>query len=75
MISEFFNMNGYGLYVWSAFTFTLTSITILFLITKIQYVKEKNKFLSKFGALDSKKAEIAKSQTTNKEILSSSQFI
>ena len=75
MISEFFNMNGYGLYVWSAFLFTLTSITILFLITKIQYVKEKNKFLSKFGALDSKKAEIAKSQTTNKEILSSSQFI
>tara|TARA_B100000902_G_scaffold105246_1_gene107377 strand:- start:410 stop:637 length:228 start_codon:yes stop_codon:yes gene_type:complete len=75
MISEFFNMNGYGLYVWSAFLFTLSSITILFLITKIQYVKEKNKFLSKFGALDSKKAEIAKSQTTNKEILSSSQFI
>ena len=75
MISEFLNMNGYGLYVWSAFSFTLISITILFLIIKIQYVKEKNKFLSKFGALDSKKAEIAKSQTTNKEILSSSQFI
>ncbi|MDA9598483.1 heme exporter protein CcmD [Candidatus Pelagibacter sp.] len=68
-------MNGYGLYVWSAFIFTLTSITILFLITKIQYVKERNKFVSKFGALDSRKAEIAKSQTTNKEILSSSQFI
>ena len=75
MISEFLNMNGYGLYVWSAFSFTLTSITILFLIIKIQYVKERNKFVSKFGALDSKKAEIAKSQTTNKEILSSSQFI
>ena len=75
MISEFLNMNGYGLYVWSAFLFTFISITTLFLITKIQYVKERNKFLSKFGALDSKKAEIAKSQTTNKEILSSSQFI
>ena len=75
MISEFLNMNGYGLYVWSAFSFTLTSITILFLIIKIQYIKERNKFVSKFGALDSKKAEIAKSQTTNKEILSSSQFI
>mgnify|MGYP001256448227 FL=1 len=75
MISEFFNMNGYGLYVWSAFSFTLTSITILLLIIKIQYIKERNKFVSKFGALDSKKAEIAKSQTTNKEILSSSQFI
>ena len=71
MINELFNMNGYGLYVWSAFFFTFTSFLTLYLITKIQYVKEKNKFISKFGALDSKKAEIAKSQTINKEILSS----
>ena len=75
MISEFLNMNGYGLYVWSAFSFTLTSITILFLIIKIQYVKEMNKFVSKFGALDSKKAEAARLQTINQEILSSSQSI
>jgi heme exporter protein D len=75
MINEFLNMNGYGLYVWSAFSFTLLSFTILYAITKIQYVKEKNKFVSKFGALDSKKAEVARSQTTNKEILSSSQSI
>ena len=75
MINEFLYMNGYGLYVWSAFSFTLLSFTILYVITKIQYVKEKKKFMSKFGALDSKKAEIAKSQTINKEILSSSQSI
>ena len=75
MINEFLNMNGYGLYVWSAFSFTLLSFTILYAITKIQYVKEKNKFVSKFGALDSRKAEVARSQTTNKEILSSSQSI
>ncbi|MDA9594715.1 hypothetical protein N9R60_00170 [Candidatus Pelagibacter sp.] len=68
-------MNGYGLYVWSAFSFTLLSFTILYVITKIQYVKEKKKFMSKFGALDSKKAEIAKSQTINKEILSSNRSI
>ena len=71
MINEIITMNGYGLYVWSAFFFTFTSFLTLYLITKIQYVKEKNKFISKFGALDSKKAEIAKSQTINKEILSS----
>ena len=75
MINEFLYMNGYGLYVWSAFSFTLLSFTTLYVITKIQYVKEKNKFMSKFGVLDSKKAEIAKSQTINKEILSSSQSI
>ena len=75
MINEFLNMNGYGLYVWSAFSFTLLSFTILYAITKIQYVKEKNKFVSKFGALDSKKAEVARSQIINKEILSSSHSI
>ena len=75
MINDLINMNGYGLYVWSAFSFTLASFTILYLIVKFQYVKEKNKFLSKFGALDSKKAEAARSQNINKEILSSSQTI
>jgi heme exporter protein D len=75
MINEFINMNGYGLYVWSAFSFTLLGFTSLYVIIKVQYVREKNKFVSKFGALDSKKAEVARSQTTNKEILSSSQSI
>ena len=75
MISEFLNMNGYGLYVWSAFSFTLLSFVILYTITRVQHVKEKNKFVSKFGALDPKKAETARSQIINKEILSSSQSI
>ena len=75
MINELLNMNGYGLYVWSAFSFTLLSFTTLYMITKIQYLKEKNKFLTKFGDLDSKKAELARLQTINKEILSSSQSI
>ena len=75
MINEFLKMNGYGLYVWSAFTFTFLSFTTLYLITKIQYVRERNKFVSKFGALDSKRAEVARSQTINREILSSNQSI
>ena len=75
MINELINMNGYGLYVFSAFSFTLLSFTALYLITKVQYEKERNKFISKFGALNSKRAEVARSQTINKEILSKSQFI
>ncbi len=75
MINEFLNMNGYGQYVWPAFLFTHLSLISLYLIIKIQYVKEKNKFISKFGALDSKRSEIAKLQTINKEILSNSQNI
>ena len=75
MITELLHMNGYGLYVWSAFMFTFVSFTTLYVITKIQYIKERNKFMSKYGALDSKKAEVARSQTINKEILSSSHSI
>ena len=75
MIEEIFYMNGYGMYVWSAFLFTFISFTALYVITKIQYIKEREKFMSKYGALDSKKAEAAISQTINKEILSSSQSI
>ena len=75
MINEFLHMNGNGLYVWSAFLFTFLSFSILYIVIKIQYVKEKNKFVSKFGALDSEKAQKARTQNINKEILSSSQSI
>tara|TARA_X000000368_G_C22697460_1_gene565275 strand:+ start:36 stop:263 length:228 start_codon:yes stop_codon:yes gene_type:complete len=70
MINEFVIMNGYGLYVWSAFTFTLISFTSLYIVIKVQYKKEKNKFIAKFGALNSERAAFAKSQSINKEILS-----
>ena len=75
MINETILMNGYGLYVWSAFAFTLLSFASLYLITKIQYVREKNKFISKFGTLNSERAVFAKSQSINKEILSNSSSI
>ena len=75
MIIKLLQMDGYGLYVWSAFLFTFVSFTILYVITKIQYTKERKKFMFKYGTLDSQKAEVARSQTINKEILSSSQSI
>ena len=75
MINELLHMNGYGLYVWSSFSFTLISFSVLYVITKKQYVKERHKFVIKYGALDAKKAEVARSQNINKEILSSSQNI
>ena len=75
MISEIFYMNGYGLYVWSAFTFTFLSFISLYLIVKRQYIKEKNKFIAKFGKLTSERASFAKSQRINKEILSNTSSI
>jgi heme exporter protein D len=75
MINELLNMNGYELYVWSAFSFTLLSFATLYLVTKVQYIREKNKFIAKYGELDAQKAKIARTQTINQEILSGSQSI
>ena len=69
MINEIISMNGYGLYVWSAFTFTLISFASLFLATKLQLLKEKRKFAYKFGSLNTEKIRIAELQKINKEIL------
>ena len=75
MINEFILMNGYGIYVWSAFIFTLTSFAILYFVIKIQFIKERKKFISKFGTLNSERAAFAKSQSINKEILSNTSNI
>ena len=75
MINDLLNMNGYGLYVWSAFVFSHLCLISLYIIIKIQFIKERDKFIYKFGALDSKRAEIAKLQIINKKILSISQSI
>ena len=72
MINEIIFMNGYGLYVWSAFIFTLLSFISLYVVIKIQFIKEKNKFITKFGKLNSERAAYAKSQSINKKILSNS---
>jgi heme exporter protein D len=75
MINETLLMNGYGLYVWSAFAFTLLSFLTLYVVTRIQYIKEKNKFIAKFGNLKSERAAFARSQRINKEILSNTSII
>ena len=46
MINEILFMNGYGLYVWSAFLFTFFSFSLLYIFIKIQ--SNKNKFFNKY---------------------------
>ena len=41
MINEIISMNGYGAYVWSAFSFTLIGFTSLYFVTKLQLSKEQ----------------------------------
>ena len=69
MINEIISMNGYGAYVWSAFSFTLISFATLYFVTKLQLLKEQKKFASKFGSLNVEKANAARLQNINKEIL------
>ena len=69
MINELFFMNGYEAYVLSAFGFTLLSFVSLYFVTKTQFVREQKKFIAKFGSLETEKAELAKTQRINKEIL------
>ena len=75
MINEILLMDGYGSYVWSAFAFTLLSFVSLYIVIRIQYNKEKNKFIAKFGTLNSERAAFAKSQSINREILSNTRSI
>ena len=72
MIYNFFLMNGYGIYVWSAFSFTCLSFASLFFIIKSQLDKETNKFSQKFYKLSPEKIKQARKQSTYKELLQSS---
>tara|TARA_B100000427_G_scaffold305786_1_gene292031 strand:- start:59 stop:283 length:225 start_codon:yes stop_codon:yes gene_type:complete len=74
MIEEAIFMKGYGLYVWSAFSFTLVSFATLYAFIKIKLVKEQKKFVIKFGLLEKEKAKVAKTQPINREILLSSKI-
>jgi len=69
MINEIISMNGYGIYVWSSFSFTLISFVALYTVIKIQLVKEKIKFDTKYLTLTSDKRQTVRVQKTYKGIL------
>ena len=75
MINELISMNGYGSYVWSAFSFTLISFASLYFVTMLQLSKEQTRFASKFGSLNEQKTKVAMSQNINIEILASTSKI
>ena len=72
MINEIISMNGYGTYVWSAFSFTLIGFAVLYAVIKVQLVKEQSKISSKFVSLTSEKIISAKKQETIRKILANS---
>tara|TARA_Y100001960_G_scaffold130228_1_gene138525 strand:- start:654 stop:887 length:234 start_codon:yes stop_codon:yes gene_type:complete len=71
MINDIISMNGYGIYVWSAFAFTLISFSVLYTVIKVQLVKEKIKFDAKYLTLSSEKKQVVRAQEAYKAILAS----
>ena len=69
MISDLILMNGYGIYVWSAFSFTLISFLSLYFIINLQLKKEQKRFEENFSTLSEEKYKVAINQEINKEIL------
>ena len=69
MISDLIFMNGYGVYVWSAFAFTLIGFLSLYFIINLQLKKEQKRFEKNFSTLSEEKYNIAISQEIHKEIL------
>jgi len=67
MIKELFVLNGYGLFVWSAFIFTFMSCFTLYLKTKKELKKQEAIFLIEY-----KQEPETKVETKNKEVLSGS---
>ena len=64
-------MNGYGLFVWSAFAFTLINFLTLYVIINRQLIKENKKFKLKFNHLEKIKYTEAYKQRTNQVLISS----
>ena len=64
-------MNGYGLFVWSAFIFTLINFFTLYIIINRQLIKENKKFELKFYHLEKIKYTEAYKQRTNQALVSS----
>ena len=69
MITDLILMNGYGVYVWSAFAFTLISFLSLYFIISLQLKKELKRFKENFSTLSEEKYNVAINQEIHKEIL------
>ena len=70
---NFITMDGYGLYVWSAFAFTFLVCLILFLKTRRTLKKLETEFKTEANNLSKEKLEVLKEKKIAQEILGSRQ--
>ena len=71
MMTSFFSMGGYGLYVWSAFIFAFLTCLILFIKTKKTLNKLERDFEKEVKKLSAEQAGILKTRKIPREILTS----
>ncbi len=69
MIIETLYLDGYGIYVWPAYIFTILSFSILYYSIKLQLDKERKLFIENFDLLNAEKTKLAYQNSTNREIL------
>ena len=66
---EFFIMNGFGIYVWSAFAFTFIVCLFLYIRTRKTLKKLEKDFIKEAHNLSEEQFEDIKKQKIAKEIL------
>ena len=70
---DIFVMNGYGVYVWSAFAFSFLVCFILFVMTKRTLKKLENEFKKEAMSLSDEKVSALKNKKVAQEILNTQQ--
>jgi len=66
---ELLAMNGYGQFVWTAFTFSFVSCLYLYLKTKIEFKKQEKLYLLEFGSIQVTKLQFNKRKKSTEEAL------
>ena len=65
-------MDGYGQFVWPAFTFTFVSCAVLYIKTKKELQTQEKMLLREYEKLHTAKIKTTKEKKINKEVLSGS---
>ena len=69
MLMHIFTMNGYGLFVWTAFIFSFASCLYLYLKTRIEFKKQEKIYLLEFGTEKDRKIQFDKRKKSTEEAL------
>ena len=72
MILEFFILDGYGKFVWTAFIFAFGCYFYLYQITKKELQEQEKKYLDEITKTSSKKIEEIGQKEAEKEVLAGS---